>query len=101
MLISSRPRFGRRVRRSRRPGSLDKPDLVGCRVARSHQPDISLRFPRPQARDCRVVVYVDFVIAGLDINGDELAIVVGTKRRSDFLVEDRSTEARELIEGAF
>jgi len=50
---------------------------VCCRIARPHQPDIGVRAPESQPRHGCVVILIDFVLAGFNIDGDELAVILG------------------------
>src|SRR6185437_13775020 len=67
-------------------------------ISRTHQPHIGSRFPRPQARDGGIVVLVNFVVSGFDIDGDEFAVVLRAKRRTYLLIEDISPQGCKLIQ---
>ena len=53
---------------------------------------------RDRKRDSRIVVLVNFVVAGLDIDGDEFAVILRPERRPHLPVENISPESGEFIE---
>jgi hypothetical protein len=46
-------------------------------LADPFEPDFGRRMAGPQPRDRSVVILVDLVVAGRDVDGDELAFVLG------------------------
>ena len=74
-----------------------EPDLVGRGVAGSLQPDLGPRQSGPEPSDGRVVVVVDLVLGSREIDGDELAVVLGTEVRPDLALEHLGPELGELL----
>jgi hypothetical protein len=70
---------------------------IGRRRPYAAKPDLSLRASRPQPCDGRIVVIVKLEITGADVDGDELAVVVGAKHRSNPAVEDLSSESGQFF----
>src|SRR5262249_12596358 len=85
--------------RSPRPESSRPPDPTRGRAAGPGQPHVGRRHPRPEPSHGRVIVWVDLVLPGPDIDGDELAVVLGAQRRPDAAVEDLGPKPGEFLRG--
>lgn len=77
--------------------SSEPSNSAGGRKACPGQPNLSIRFSRLQSHDGRVIVLVDFVLACIDIDGHELAVVFGAQGWLHSSVEDLATENNEFI----
>src|SRR5579883_3497557 len=83
--------------RSRHHGSRAPSHPISRRRPDAAEPDLRLRAARPQSHDGRVVVIVDLKIAGPDVEGDELAVVVGAKQRPHPAVEELRSEPGQFL----
>jgi hypothetical protein len=61
------------------------------------KPDIGRWMPAPQARDRRIIVFIELVIAGSDIDGGKLAVVLGQEHRSNVAAKSLGAEASEFL----
>ena len=61
--------------------SIEPNDPVRGWLACTQQPDSRFRDPRHQAACSLVIVRINFVIGGLDLNGDEFPVIFGTELR--------------------
>jgi hypothetical protein len=87
------------------PGSISTANLrssaackkISRRLADAPEPNLGRRSPSPQAHDCRVVVLIEFIIAGSDVHGDELTVVLGPEYRPHLAVEYLDSDSGHFV----
>jgi hypothetical protein len=73
------------------------PDSARPTQPSPHKPNISHRVARPQFHDCGVVILIYLEIAADDVNGNELAIVLGPELWRYPLIKDVGPEPCEFF----
>jgi hypothetical protein len=71
--------------------------LVCGRESGPHKPNLRVRKPRPQPIDSGVVIFVNFELAGLHIDGHKLTVIGWLKARLDAALKYLRPEAIEFL----